>query len=232
MQAEFYTIAGLPAGDYVVRLPADNFNPGGILRDYRSSTGPLPALAYEPAPDSDTVTVNSDDNGSEAGGILGLGGYIQTLPVTLTPGAEEFFDDATGRTDELRVDLGVNNSPQIDLTVTKTDNQAYYVAGMTLNYVITVTNRGPADANGMTVTDTRPAQFNSWTWTCAAATPAGYHCTGDASNPVTFTDSLDLPQLASVTYQRQRAGGGNGQRDAHQYRHGCPADRHDRYNSR
>ncbi len=195
-----YAFNGLPAGDYIVRLPASNFNPGGILRDYRSSTGPLPGVPYEPAPDADTDTTDSDDNGSETNGILGLGGYIQTLPITLTPAAEQTFDNATGRTTELRIDLGVNNSPQIDLTVTKTDNAMSYIAGGTLNYVITVTNNGPADANGMTVNDPLPAQIASWTWTCAAGTPASYNCTGAASNSATFTDTLDLPQFATVTY--------------------------------
>ncbi|MEO8357955.1 MAG: sortase, partial [Chloroflexota bacterium] len=196
----FYTFTGLPAGDYIVRLPAVNFNPGGFLRDYRSSTGPLPTVAYEPAPDSDTDTTDSDDNGSEANGLLGLGGYIQTLPITLTPAGEQTFDNTTGTTNENRVDFGVSNSPQLDLMVTKTDNLTFYLAGGTLNYVITVTNNGPADANGMTITDSRPPQIASWTWTCAAGTPAGYNCTDDATNPATFTDSLDLPQLASVTY--------------------------------
>ncbi len=81
-----YTFTGLPAGDYIVRLPAGDFNPTGVLRDYRSSTGPLPATAYEPAKDADTDTTDLDDNGSETNGLLGLGGYIQTLPVTLTSG--------------------------------------------------------------------------------------------------------------------------------------------------
>lgn len=192
-----YTFNGQPTGDYLVRLPASNFNPGGILRDYRSSTG---GGTYEPAPDADTNTTNSDDNGSETNGLLGLGGYIQTLPVTLTPAAEESFDNATGLTTEFRVDLGVYNGPQIDLSVTKTDNQAFYIAGGTLNYVVTITNNGPADANGMTIDDALPAQIASWTWTCAAGTPAAYNCTGAASNSAAFSDSLDLPQLASVTY--------------------------------
>ncbi|GAB4461397.1 MAG: hypothetical protein Kow0070_18910 [Anaerolineales bacterium] len=193
-----YTFSGLPAGDYIVRLPASNFNPGGILRDYRSSTGPT--NGYEPAPDADVNTTNSDDNGSETNGLLGLGGYIETLPVTLTPGSEESASNATGVTLESRVDFGVYGNPQIDLTVTKTDNQDFYIAGGTLNYAVTITNNGPADANGMTISDARPAQIVSWTWTCAAGTPAAYNCTGDAGNPATFTDTLDLPQLASVTY--------------------------------
>ncbi len=94
-----YTFSGLPAGNYIVRLPAVNFNPGGVLRDYRSSTGPLPALAYEPAPDPNTNRTDSDDNGSEANGPLGLGGYIQSLAITLTAAGQQSADDTQGATD-------------------------------------------------------------------------------------------------------------------------------------
>lgn len=202
-----FSFAGLPAGDYIVRLPAIDFNPGGSLRDYRSSTGPLPGVPYEPAPDADTNLTNSDDNGTETNGLLTLGGYIQTLPVTLVPGAEESTNNAAGLTLESRVDFGVNKSPQLDLKVTKDDGQSTYTGGDTLNYTIVVTNNGPADAgdpgnpkpgSGMTVSDVRPTLITSWTWTCASAI---YGCTDSAPNSTTdFTDELFLPQLASVTY--------------------------------
>lgn len=195
-----YTFSGLPAGNYIVRLPAVNFNPGGVLRDYRSSTGPLPALAYEPAPDPNTNRTDSDDNGSEANGLLGLGGYIQSLAITLTVAGQQSADDTQGATVENRLDFGVNNLPQLDLTASVTNGQSSYTPGATLNYVVVITNNGPVDATGMSVTATRPAQIVSWTWTCAGGTPAGYNCTDNAGNPATFTDSLDLPQLASVTY--------------------------------
>lgn len=65
-----YQFADFAPGLYRVRLPAADFDPGGILQTYRSSTGPLPGLPYEPAPDPDTVQVDSDDNGTEAGGPL------------------------------------------------------------------------------------------------------------------------------------------------------------------
>ena len=90
--------------------------------------------------------------------------------------------------------------PQLDLTASVTDGQGSYTPGTTLNYDIVVTNHGPADANGMSVTAARPAQIVSWTWTCAGGTPPAYNCTDSVGNPATFTDSLDLPQLASVTY--------------------------------
>lgn len=193
-----YTFSGLAAGEYLIRLPAIDFNPGGVLRDYRSSTGLIIlGLPYEPAPHPDTDTADNDDNGTETNGLLGLGGYIQTLPFSLSPAAEESFDNATGTTSESRVDFGVNNTPQIDLSITKTDNQQSYVVGETLHYVITVTNNGPADADGMTIIDTRPAQISSWTWTCASP---NYNCSDDVTNPAIFTDTLSLPQLASVTY--------------------------------
>ncbi|MDS4030865.1 MAG: SdrD B-like domain-containing protein [Candidatus Contendobacter sp.] len=195
-----YTFSGLPAGDYIVRLPAVNFNPGGVLRDFHSSTGPLPALAYEPAPDPNINRTDSDDNGSEANGLLGLGGYIQSLAITLTAAGQQSANDAQGATVENRLDFGVNNLPQLDLTASVTDGQGSYTPGTTLNYDIVVTNHGPADANGMSVTAARPAQIVSWTWTCAGGTPPAYNCTDSVGNPATFTDSLDLPQLASVTY--------------------------------
>lgn len=195
-----YTFSGLPAGDYIVRLPAVNFNPGGILRDFRSSTGPLPALAYEPAPDPNINRTDSDDNGSEANGLLGLGGYVQSLAITLIAAGQQSTNNARGATVENRLDFGVNNLPQLDLTASVTNGQGSYNPGATLNYVVVVTNRGPVDADGMMVTAARPAQIVSWTWTCAGGTPPAYNCTDNAGNPATFTDSLDLPQLASVTY--------------------------------
>jgi uncharacterized repeat protein (TIGR01451 family) len=190
-----YTFTSVPPGSYRVRLPATNFNPGGILRDYRSSTGTLPALAFEPAPSPDDDATDADDNGTESNGLLGLGGFIETGPFTLPSGVPP------GNVLRNDIDFGVNNLPQIDLTATITDGQAGYLPGATLSYTVIVTNLGPADANGITVTSVRPAGIVSWTWTCAGGPPPGYNCSGDAGNPATFTDALDLPQLASITYQ-------------------------------
>lgn len=98
-----YSFTGLPAGDYIVRIAAAEFNPGGTLEGTTSSVG---GGAYEPAPDADIDTTDSDDNGT-TNGALGGGGDIRTSVVTLTPGAEASSDNATGTTNEPRVDFGV-----------------------------------------------------------------------------------------------------------------------------
>lgn len=54
-----YTLAGLPAGDYLVVLPWDNWWPGHALNGLRSSTG------NGEAPDPDTDSTDGDDNGEE-----------------------------------------------------------------------------------------------------------------------------------------------------------------------
>ena len=105
-----YTFTGLPAGDYIVRIDPAEFNPGGTLEGTSSSTGGV-GSPYEPAPDSDADTTDSDDNGSTVG-TLGAGGYVETEVVTLTPGAEASSSNATGTTNEPRVDLGIF-TPQI-----------------------------------------------------------------------------------------------------------------------
>lgn len=106
----FYLFAGLPAGSYQVRLAASNFQPGGLLATYTSSTG----AAQEANPDSNG---DQNDNGLDGGnpatdgitsGILTLFGdepILETPTATGTPG-----DDGRGTPDtnsNLTVDFGV-----------------------------------------------------------------------------------------------------------------------------
>ncbi len=194
-----YGFTGLPQGNYVLRIPAAEFNPGGTLRDYVSSTGGV-GLPYEPAPSAETNTTDSDDNGTIANGTLGLGGYIQSSTFALTPAAEASVNNALGLTSEPRIDFGVYSSLQADLAITKTDSTTFYVPGRTLTYTITVTNHGPSDANGATVSDTLPAQISSWTWVCSDATGGATGCDGASGLTTDFSDTVDLPQLSSITY--------------------------------
>jgi LPXTG-site transpeptidase (sortase) family protein len=193
-----YTFTGLPQGNYFVRLPESNFLGSGALRDYYSSTGGS-TKPYEPAPNPDDDTTDSDDNGTEFG-VLGFpGGYIQTSAFGLTPQGEQDFDHSDGSTTEFRVDFGVFQQFFADLAITKDDGTDYYLPGSTWSYTIVVSNNGPSDVIGAEVTDSIPPQIESWTWTCVEAGGAS-GCDGYGPGNDDFYDEVDLPVGSSITY--------------------------------
>ncbi|MFG1894923.1 DUF11 domain-containing protein [Micromonospora zamorensis] len=77
--------------------------------------------------------------------------------------------------------------PTVDLAVVKTGTPSPYVPGAPLSYTVTVTNGGPSNAVGVTVTDPLPEPLSGFTWTCEAT--AGSTCaasgTGNISDTVT-----------------------------------------------
>jgi uncharacterized repeat protein (TIGR01451 family) len=89
-------------------------------------------------------------------------------------------------------------APSADLAITKTDNTSAYTANGTLTYTITVLNNGPASVTGAVVTDPIPAQIASWTWTCSVQNGAT-GCDG-MSGSTNFSDTVNLPAGAGVTY--------------------------------
>jgi LPXTG-site transpeptidase (sortase) family protein len=101
--------------------------------------------------------------------------------------------------DNTASDTDTQNS-QADLYVTKTDGQPTYTPGVGLTYTVVVGNNGPSDVSGAVVSDTRPAQVTSWTWTCAGTSGGASGCDGDNTNPAAFTDTVDLPAGSSITY--------------------------------
>jgi LPXTG-site transpeptidase (sortase) family protein len=133
-----YNFTGLPAGDYIVRIPAAEFEGTETLVGYVTSEGA--SSYYEPAPDADSDTADNDDNGSETGGSTGSGGYVQSKPVTLTPAGEASYDNATGTTNEPRVDFGVFKLSAVTKSMTATsepDSTGTLVfIGETLTYQI------------------------------------------------------------------------------------------------
>jgi LPXTG-site transpeptidase (sortase) family protein len=196
-----YTFTGLPQGTYIVRLPESNFVTTGALRDFRSSTGP--ANEYEPAPNPDANTTDSDDNGTEVGNLGFPGGYIQTSVFALTPQGEQSFDHSLGLTTEFRVDFGVFRSAQADLAITKVASPVgYYLPGGTLTYTIVVTNNGPADVTGAVVSDNIPDQIESWTWECTdnLTPPVGPSDCTAYSGDDNFSDTVNLPFGGIITY--------------------------------
>ncbi len=84
----------------------------------------------------------------------------------------------------------------VDLALTKTDGAATAVPGTSIGYTIVVSNAGPDDAVGATVTDTLQAALTGATWTCAAA--GGASCTPSGSGSI--SDTVDVPIGGTLTY--------------------------------
>ena len=74
---------------------------------------------------------------------------------------------------------------QADLSITKTDASPTYTPGGSLTYTIVVSNAGPSDVTGATVTDTFPADLTNVAWTCAATGSAS--CTANGTGDISDT---------------------------------------------
>ena len=88
-----------------------------------------------------------------------------TVDPNLSAGTGTFTDTAVLTVPQGQVNTnGANNtatdtnnvSPQVDLSVTKTDGVTAVIPGTSDTYTITVSNSGPSNANGTTVIDTLP----------------------------------------------------------------------------
>jgi len=88
-----------------------------------------------------------------------------------------------------------------DLAITKTDGTTTYTPGNTLTYTVTVTNSGPSAVLGAVVADNiPPAQITTWDWACASQTGGATGCTGVIGSNTDFTDTVNLPNGASIVY--------------------------------
>ncbi len=139
-------------------------------------------------------------------GTLAVGGTA-SLSLVMTagasaPGGSSSIVDAVGvaAINETRTNLG-NDSATLgtsivrnpDLAITKTDLVDPVSAGSTVAYLITVTNNGPSDATGVTVTDTLPA-----TLTLNAATPSAGICAPAGSTVTCLLGGMARAASASI----------------------------------
>jgi uncharacterized repeat protein (TIGR01451 family) len=83
-----------------------------------------------------------------------------------------------------------------DLSVSKTDGVTTATPGTSLVYSIVVSNAGPSNAPGTTVTDTFPAALTGCTWTCAGTD--GGSCAASGSG--NLSEVANVPAGGSVTY--------------------------------
>ena len=91
-------------------------------------------------------------------------------------------------------------TPSANLQISKTDNATDYLASSGKTYTITVSNTGPSDATGATVSDilsTNPnIDFASVSWSCAVSGTAT--CTAFGVGDI--NDTVNLSAGSSITY--------------------------------
>lgn len=118
----YYLFDNLPAGDYVVVIPASNFASAGVLNGYWSSATTMDAagaINEIAAPDPDTGDIDSDDNGALDASGGGFNGAVVSLPVTLGPNN----DEPTGETD---LETGVSQGAEPDVRANMTVDFGFY----------------------------------------------------------------------------------------------------------
>ena len=91
-----------------------------------------------------------------------------------------------------------------DLAITKTDGVASVTPGGATTYTIVVTNNGPGEVTGATVTDTAPAGLTFGAWTCAVtnAGSGGVVTTacGAAAGSGNLATTVTMKAGAAITY--------------------------------
>lgn len=89
--------------------------------------------------------------------------------------------------------------PVADLSITNTDSTGGFVtAGGTTNYTIVVSNNGPGDVTGATVTDNLLPEVASDSWTVTNQT--GGATTSPLSGPADINEIVNLPSGSSITF--------------------------------
>lgn len=83
-----YVFTGLPAGAYIVEIPASNFAPAGVLEDWANSDG------NGTNPDVELNNLDIDDGAPVSGDIFS-GGPVRSTVLTIVQGSEAFNDGET-----------------------------------------------------------------------------------------------------------------------------------------
>src|SRR5207249_4784585 len=98
-------------------------------------------------------------------------------------------------------------TPQVELSISKDDGKTSAVPGTADTYTITVSNTGPSDAIGATVSDNVPGALTGATWTCTPS--SGSTCgsgTGDISETVAIRSGGTLTYTLTGTISASARG--------------------------
>ncbi len=120
------------------------------------------------------------------------GSLVNTATVEVPPGDNTPADNSATDTDSL--------TPVTGLAISKTDGQTTAVPGTSTTYTIVVSNAGPSDAIGATLSDPLPLGVTSAAWTFVSETGGGA-VTGPDSGTGALDTTINLPVGATLTFR-------------------------------
>jgi len=90
----------------------------------------------------------------------------------------------------------LNRGGLFDLSISTTDGRVTAEPGETLTYTVTVTNQGPIDTVGATVTNVFPSSLTGVTWTAVGSPGSVFSPSGVGE----IHETIDLPVGGTITY--------------------------------
>jgi uncharacterized repeat protein (TIGR01451 family) len=132
---------------------------------------------------------------------------IGTLSPTTPAGTNTLINTATLSAPTGFVDSNTTNNtatdtdnvtPQVNLSIAKTDGNVDAIPGTIVAYTITVNNSGPSFGLNTVVTDAVPASLTGVTWTCSAL--GGSTCGATSGSGNTIATTANVAVGAAVTY--------------------------------
>jgi len=139
----------------------------------------------------DTVTIRNGGR-IEYTVTANVTGALETISNAATinlSGGIDFIDPNSGNNTATDIDI-----PEIDLQITKDDGGVSYAAGGTVPYTVTITNNSTFDLTGITVSDAKPSQVTTWSWSCTGG------CNPVTNSNANFTDMINLTAGSSLVY--------------------------------
>ncbi|MBK9924254.1 MAG: DUF11 domain-containing protein [Anaerolineales bacterium] len=154
-----------------------------------------------------TPTVSSATNLSTTVNIASGASVTYTVRANISPSATgtltnsasvnaplSYVETDSNNNSATDTDSYVPSTISVDLGITKTDGATTYTVGSTVTYTIVVSNNGPNNVTGATVSDgPKPPQITTWGWCVAPCTPT-------VSNATNLSTTVNIASGASVTY--------------------------------
>ncbi|MGE5659703.1 MAG: DUF4347 domain-containing protein, partial [Actinomycetota bacterium] len=162
---------------------------GGVTGNTATGTGNINETVNMPDQSQIVYTVTGTISPSATGTLS------NTATVKLPNGLITTLPDGT-KVDTLTATDTDTLTPRADLQITKSDGITSLTPGNPTTYTITVTNAGPSNVTGATVSDTFPAAITSATWTSTTAGGA----TATSSGTGNISDTVNLPVNSTITY--------------------------------